>query len=246
MISDPVDPSADPSPFTYLGVTGVSAVTLPEGAETVQVRAWVDGAWVDGPVGPPAALPAGVDPAEVTGVQFVFTSTTGAGIAPGATAGATIDLEQRPNVVDLAQAVTITNDAHTVVSLGGQSATSDPAEDTYRIPPADLAVHASKSFVPDTVKAGDPSTVRLGARNDSEVPLDSMTITEPAGGTTDPFGDDGLTFTGFGSDGEGAGIQWPTGATSATVTYSCDGCTRHSADARRQWTPCRHRPTAAR
>src|SRR5699024_2935062 len=38
---------------------------------------------------------------------------------------------------------------------------------------------------------------------------------------------DGLSFTGFGIAGEGAGvgIDWPRGASEAAITYSCNGVT---------------------
>ncbi|HET8588622.1 MAG TPA: hypothetical protein VFM01_03250 [Nakamurella sp.] len=63
VISDPVDPTATPSPFEYLSLTGLGAVTLPEGAETVTVSAFVDGSWIDGTPGSSAVLP-DVDPCD--------------------------------------------------------------------------------------------------------------------------------------------------------------------------------------
>ncbi|WP_161632127.1 DUF5979 domain-containing protein [Nakamurella lactea] len=223
VISDPVDPTADPNPFDYLALTGLGNITLPDGAEAVRVRAFVGGSWVDGPLGPPGTLPAGVDPADVKGLQFVFISTAGAGITPGAVAGVAMDLEQTQAVVDAPKPLIITNSADTTVTLDDQSKTSPPASDTYRIPPSDVSVGASKSFDPDTVKAGDPSTVTLGATNTTDNELDSLTITEPGTGSTNPFTDGGLTFTGLGTDGAGAGIVWPRGATGATITYQCGG-----------------------
>jgi len=223
VVTDPVDPTATPNPFQYLAVTSLGPITPPPGAETVQVRAWVNGAWVDGPVGPPAALPAGVDPADVTGLHFVFTSTDGANIDPGATASIGVSLAQRPNVADLTGPTTVSNDSDTSVTLGTDTATSAPATDTYQIAPPNITVAAGKSFDPATVHAGDPSTVTLSGTNTSQLPLDSMTVTEPQPGSTNPFADGGLTFTGFGTDGNGAGIVWPQGATAATVTYTCQG-----------------------
>ncbi|RIJ69558.1 DUF11 domain-containing protein [Nakamurella silvestris] len=222
-ITDPVDPAATPNPFTYLGLTSLGTVALPPGADTVQVRVWVGGSWTAGPVGPPAALPPVVDPATVTGLQFIFTSTDGADIAPGDAASVGLNLAQRDNVTELTGPITITNTAVTTVALGEARGTSDPASDTYRIPPSDLAVEATKRFDPDVVRAGDPSTVTLTGTNTSELALDTLTVTEPRPGSDNPFADGGLTFTGLGTDGNGGGIQWPRGATAATITYTCAG-----------------------
>lgn len=221
VISDPVDPTADPNPFSYLALDSLGTVTLPEGAETVRVRAYVDGAWVDGPLGPPAALSSTVDPADVRGLQFVFSNTAGEGIAPGAAGSVDLKLVQTAAVVDAPKPLVVTNTAQTTVTLGTESTSSGPASDTYRIPPSAVSVAASKSFDPSVVKAGDPSTVTLGATNTTDNELDSLTITEPSG-AQNPF-INGLTFTGLGSDGAGTGIVWPRGATEATITYVCDG-----------------------
>lgn len=226
VIQDPVDPAATPSPFEYLAITApLPDVTMPAGADTVQVSLYVNGAWVDGPAGPPQpALPAGVDPADATGIRWTFTSTDGADIPVGATADVGINMVQRDNVTTLTAPITITNDANTTVSAGGDSATSPPASDDYKIPPSAIDVVAGKTFDPDTVHAGDPSTVTLSGANNSDGPLNTMTITEPAPGTTNPMADGGLTFDGIGSDAAGDGIVWPTGATEASVTYTGPGC----------------------
>lgn len=229
IISDPVldadgNPPAPPGEFlTYLGLSEIGEITLPDGAETVQVRVFADGAWQDGPVGPPAALPDDVDPADVTGIQIVFSSTDGEGIAPGAEAGVTLDFAQRALVEGLTEPITLLNEADTtVVTAAGDSATSEPALDDYKIPPSEIVVMAGKTFSPSVVHAGDPSTVTLTGRNDSELPLDSLTITEPASGTPNHFADGAWEFTSMGSP-EGSGVIWPEGATSATVTYECGG-----------------------
>ncbi|WP_235734548.1 DUF11 domain-containing protein [Nocardioides alcanivorans] len=58
-ITDPTDPAATPNAFTYLGLSSATIdVTMPPGAEQVQVDAFVDGAWVAGsPGAPPATIP---------------------------------------------------------------------------------------------------------------------------------------------------------------------------------------------
>ncbi len=220
VITDPVDPTAPPNPFTYLGIVDPPAdVSMPVGADTVQVSLYVDGAWVDGPAGPPQpTYPTGVDPADATGIRWTFASTNGADIPPGAAAGAGINLQQRDTVLGLTDPTTVTNDADTTVSAGSESATSPPADDTYRIRPAAIDVVAGKTFDPDTVRAGDPSTVTLTGTNNSEDPLTSLTVTEPAAGTPNHFTDGGFVYTPGTDD-----VIFPGGATAGTVTFVCAG-----------------------
>lgn len=56
VMTDPTDP---PGAFDSLALTGDLDVTLPEGAEQVQVDCYVGGTWVDGAPAATAALPAG-------------------------------------------------------------------------------------------------------------------------------------------------------------------------------------------
>lgn len=220
VITDPPATGATANPFTYIGIVDPPAdVTMPDGADTVQVSLYVDGAWVDGPAGPPQpTYPADVDPADATGIRWTFASTDGADIPPGEAAEVGINLEQRDNVADLSEATTVTNVADTTVSNGTDDATSEPASDTYRIRPVAIDVIAGKTFDPDTVTAGDPSTVILTGTNNSEDPLTTMTITEPAAGTPNHFADGGFTYTASEND-----VDFPTGATAGTVTFACDG-----------------------
>lgn len=208
VVSDPLDPDAEPNPFTYLALNSISVPSLPDGADAMRVRAYVDGAWVDGPLGTSAELPTGVDPADVRGLQVVFSNTAGEGIAPGAAAEIDLGLEQTDAVSSAELPLVVENTARTTVTLDGDSAESDPASDSYRIPPAEVSVAASKTFDPDTVRAGEPSTATITATNTTANSIDSLTITEPAAGQNNPF-DHGLSFTGLGTDGAGAGIDWP-------------------------------------
>ena len=208
-MTDPTDP---PGAFTYLGLTGDLDVTLPAGAEQVQVDCYVGGDWVDGdPGAPPAALPAGVDPADCEGVRVHFISTDGANIAPDASGSIDVGLEQRDNIADAGEGP-ISNEVSTTVTAGGD--TSDPAtaDDDYTITSADIDLDASKSFDPDTIAAGSASRVTIGATNSSDRTLDSLSLTEP-GGQPNMF-ENGLTFSGWGD------VQWPEGATGATVSFS--------------------------
>ena len=216
VVTDPTDPAAVPNPFDYLEAVDPLAVTLPAGAETVQVDVWVNGAWVIGTPAATAAYPTGTDLAQVRGVRFTFASTNGADIPVDAEATMTVPLEQRDSVVDLDADYTVNNEVSATVGAAGE--TSEPATDTatYLIGSSDLAVGASKVFSPDAVTAGDPSTVTLTGTNGSSQPVQSLQIQEPSG--TGTF-DAGLTFDGMGSDGSGAGIIWPANATSAEIVY---------------------------
>ncbi|ACQ79028.1 conserved repeat domain protein [Beutenbergia cavernae DSM 12333] len=214
VIQDPVDPTAVPNPFTYLQYTSTGDITMPPNATTVTQEYWDGDSW--------EPLDASVDPASVQGVRYTFSGD----IQPGATATVPVNVEQSDAVADLTDPTTITNDTSSFVTHAEGQSEETTASDTYVVTPPDTSVTASKSFDPDTVSAGDPTTVTIGATN-TGTPVDSLTITEPAPGTDSPFtGDDPLTFTGFGPTGDGTGVTWPADATSATVTFSCaDGST---------------------
>lgn len=222
VITDPLDPAAEPNPFDYLDIVDLGTVTPPAGAEQVQVDAYVDGAWVTGTPGPPPAVLPDVSPAavaDIAGLRFTFISTDGADIQPGASADVNLDLEQNSSVSTIAPGtnVTVLNTATTTVSNPDGSATSPPADAEYQIGLTPIDVIAHKSIDPGTVHAGDTAVVTISGTNNSQVPLDSMTLTEPAAGTFAP----GIVPAGFGTDGNGAGISWPTGASEVSVVYSC-------------------------
>ncbi|MDN5762960.1 MAG: isopeptide-forming domain-containing fimbrial protein, partial [Microlunatus sp.] len=213
VITDPTDPPGPPGAFEHLALTGDLTVTLPPGAEEVQVDCYVDGNWINGPPSaPPAALSDQVgDPADCEGVRVHFISTDGGNIAPDASGSIDVGLEQRDNIADAGEGP-INNEVSTTVTAGDD--TSDPvtADDDYTIQSGDIDLDATKDFEPNTIAAGSTSTVTLGATNSSDLTLDSLTITEP-GGDPNMF-ENGLTFSGWGD------VQWPTGATGASVTYT--------------------------
>ncbi|GAA3636879.1 DUF5979 domain-containing protein [Microlunatus ginsengisoli] len=214
VLTDPTNPPNDA--FTYLALNGDLDVTLPAGAEQVQVDCYTGGDWVEGdPSAPPAALPAGVDPADCQGIRVHFISTDGANIAPGASGSIDVGMEQRDNIADAGTGA-IGNTVSTTVGRGGD--TSDPAtaSDDYTIESGDIDLDANKTFDPATIAAGSDSRVTIGATNSSSRTLDSMTITEP-GADPNMFtdGSNPVTFGGFDNP-----IQPPSGATGATVTYT--------------------------
>lgn len=212
-LTDPSDPTATPNPFTYLGLTGDLDVTLPAGAEQVQVDVWVDEQWQEGaPSTPPATLPDGIDPAAVEGVRISFISTDDTGIAPAVSGSIDIGLVHRDTIGE-APEDPLTNEVAATVTVGEE--TSDPATATadYTLSSAELPLAAAKSFDPSTIAVGQQSTVTLGATNTSDMALESLAITEP-GGEPNLF-ENGLTF-----DGWANGIQWPAGATEAQISYT--------------------------
>ncbi|GAA1988671.1 hypothetical protein GCM10009718_27800 [Isoptericola halotolerans] len=214
VVQDPADPTADPNPFDYLEYTGTGDITLPPDADTVTTEYWDGDSW--------ETLDGAVDPSTVQGVRYTFSGD----IQPGATATIPVEVQQSEAVTELTEATTVVNEVSSYVTHPEGDSEPTTAQDDYVITPPNNAVTASKSFDPATVSAGDPTTVTLGATNDG-TQVGSLTITEPSPGTDSPFeGESALTFTGFGTDGAGAGIVWPADATEVTVTFTCaDGAT---------------------
>lgn len=208
---DPADPGASPNPFEFLGLTGELEVVPPAGADEFVVSVWVDGAWINAPPGS-TELPEGVDPADVTGVRVTFTSSDGT-IVPGEGGSVAIGLEHRDNVGDMPSDYVAENDLSVVVSSGEDSSDPAIAEDDYVFTQADIPLAATKNFSPDPIAAGTQSTATLTATNTSDLTLDTLSITEP-GADPNPF-ESGLAFDGF-TDG----VQWPSGATGATIVYT--------------------------
>ncbi|MFI2297076.1 DUF5979 domain-containing protein [Isoptericola sp. NPDC019571] len=222
VIVEPTD-GTDPNPFVYLGFTGWGDVVWPDGAESATVTFTC----ADGPAEPqttttPDTLP---DPPADCNVEG-FTVQFDGDIAIGGSASIPIDVEQTDAVTDLTDTTTITNTTSSNVIHGDEESDPTAASDTYVITPPNNSVTPTKSFDPAVVSAGDPTTVTLGATNDGD-PTTEMTITEPSPGTDSPFeGDDPITFTGWGTDGAGAGVVWPNDADAASVTFTCaDGTT---------------------
>ncbi|WP_251149998.1 DUF5979 domain-containing protein [Cellulosimicrobium sp. Marseille-Q4280] len=229
--NDPVDsliiteptPGTDPNPFTYLGFTGWGAVMWPAGATSADVTfTCADGSTPTGSSSVPNTLPDPPAGCEVEGFTVEFDGT----IEIGASASIPFGVEQTDAVTGLTDSTTLTNTTSSSVVDGADESEPTEASDTYVITPPNNSVTPTKSFDPAVVSAGSPTTVTLGATNDGD-PTTSMTITEPSPGTDSPFeGDDPLTFTGWGTDGAGAGVVWPNDADAASVTFTCaDGTT---------------------
>lgn len=61
--------------FDAVDLVGIKSNQMPAGADRVQIDAYVNGAWVDGTPSASAALPSGVNAADVTGIRATYTST---------------------------------------------------------------------------------------------------------------------------------------------------------------------------
>ncbi|MGK9148212.1 isopeptide-forming domain-containing fimbrial protein [Plantibacter flavus] len=216
VVTDPIDPTAAPNPFQYLGVTALGQVTLPEGADRVQVDVWDGTDWVIGSPAATATLPDGVDPASIGGLRFTFDNSGGAQLPLGATATIDVDLEQRENVAGIAGPTDVANVVTATVVLGDESDDAS-ATGVYSIVPTVVDVAATKSFEPDAIVHGESSTVTTTVTNDSTDAVTSLSITEPSGSSIP----EGIEFDAFTT-----GVVWPMGATGASVTWTYrDGTT---------------------
>ncbi|WP_229242903.1 DUF5979 domain-containing protein [Cellulosimicrobium marinum] len=229
VLSEPVDPAADPNPFTYLEFTGFgpdgdgTGIAWPEGATGATVTfTCADGSTPSDSTTTPDTLPNPPDGCVVEGFTVEFTGD----IAIGATASIPFATAQSAAVTQITDETIVTNDTASSVIRDGTVSTPVEAEDTYVLTPPNNTVTATKSFDPATVSAGASSTVTIGATNAGD-PTTGLSITEPSPGTDSPFeGDDPLTFTGWGTADDPGVVQWPTGADGASVTYTCaDGST---------------------
>ncbi|WP_402469934.1 DUF5979 domain-containing protein [Isoptericola aurantiacus] len=210
VVQDPADPTAEPNPFEYLEYAGTGTVTYPPDADTLVTEYWDGDSW--------EPLDDAVDPAAVQGVRYTFSGD----IQPGVTASIPVQVVQNDAVEELSEPTTVVNDASAVVTYPDVDPPEpSTGEATYVITPPNNSVAVTKSYSPNPVSAGQPTTVTIGAEN-TGTPVGSLTFVEPSPGTPSPFeGDDALTFTGFGASGDGSGVTWPADATAATVEFTC-------------------------
>ncbi|OLT53180.1 hypothetical protein [Cellulosimicrobium sp. CUA-896] len=223
VVTEPGDPAPDPNPFTYLAFTGWGAVVWPDGATSADVTfACADGSAPSGTSTTPGTLPGPPTDCTVEGFTVAFDGD----IPIGASASVPFSTVQTDAVTALTGTTTITNTTQSEVVHGDDASDPAAADDTYVITPPNNAVTPSKSFDPDVVSAGAPSTVTIGATNDGD-PTTELSVTEPSPGTDSPFeGDDPLTFTGWGTADAPGVVRWPTGADAASVAWTCsDGST---------------------
>ena len=212
-------------------------VTLPPGADQVSVQYCTSPApctsFTAGPFvpGPAIALPDGVDPATVTGVQFVFKNSTGTTLPVSSTAASVpIDLKLRDTVRSSGLPLNPTTPL-TQANCASPSGT-DPVLGTvaggdacanFTIQPGSASLGMSKAFFPDaggtfssngTAVAGQnsPVTAVSTAQNTSAFPVPNLTIVEPSTLAPNDFAD---------VDTSNLRLVFPTGATKAVVTVTC-------------------------
>ncbi|MGW8484553.1 DUF5979 domain-containing protein [Microbacterium sp. NPDC055903] len=203
------------NPFTITDLTGLGDVTLPAGADSVQVDLYLqqaDGtwAWVPGPPSAVAELPADVDPAEIGGVRLTFTGTA---IEQDAVGSFGLDVEQRATErgtdADLSTARhTVDNVVIATASVDGRDPVADTAEADYTVTPVAIAASTSKDISPSRIAAGDSAEARIVGTNTSDTGVAELHVSD-----LDYFDEDVL-FDGFSS-----APQWPEGADSGTLVY---------------------------
>ncbi|WP_369377589.1 DUF5979 domain-containing protein [Streptomyces sp. cg36] len=231
-----------PAVFDDFDVVGIGPVErFPAGADRVRVLVCTkpvgspcaDGeftAGAEGP-GPGVALPKGVDPAKVTGVRFEFTSASGARLPYDATGGSVgLRLKLRDTVRSTGAPLApttrerIDNCAATTARDTVSGAVTGPrACASFDILPNIATVQGTKSYFSDTdgnytadgtavLGTDPPVSMVLGARNTSSFPVATLTITEPSTTAVSEFDK---------FDAAKARVEFPAGATSATVTVVC-------------------------
>ncbi|MHA7985380.1 DUF5979 domain-containing protein [Rathayibacter sp. CAU 1779] len=206
VVQDPVDPASPPTNLQYIDFTGAPDITPPPTTTSTDIEYLVNGTWTSTPPVPP-------DMPE--GIRVTFHGT----YAPGASGKVVIHSTTNDQVTTIPEgtSVTIHNDASTIVQKNGES--SDPATDTADVTMSANApdVSITKSFDDTTLLSGQSATADVKATV-GEQDVESLTINEPTSGQPG-FSEQGLTFTGFGSD-----LTWPVAATEATITYTYTDC----------------------
>lgn len=198
--------------FNYVAVTGAT-VTFPDGAATVRTD-WFDGTdWhEDGVAETSIVLPA--DPAAIHGLRFTFFSS-GSGIAVGAVASVNVAGVLRDSVAAITGTVPASNTATSWVTVAGAVQDVHPSKTAVlTLKEVRITPTLTKVITPSSVLGGDSVTVTLRASNAGDFSYKSMTITEPSAGSPTLL-DQGLLFSGFVDDD----IEWPIGATGATIRY---------------------------
>ncbi|OJX62929.1 MAG: hypothetical protein BGO95_10935 [Micrococcales bacterium 73-13] len=223
------------NPFNIVDFTGLcSPSTLPAGADLVQVDLYVQPTptdpwgWVSGS---PAATPTPpVVAGAVGGIRLSYTSTTGATIdAMGAASAQCVEVAQRSTNrttgASLVGGATANNVVNATVTVPGQPPASSTADASLTVGPLNVIVTPAKTIDPSVIPAGADLAVdlSLGARNDSNGPLDTMTISEPSPATVVPgFLSADIAFDSFSS------WTWPTGATAGTFVWHFDSAADQS------------------
>ena len=207
------------NPFRIVDFQGFADTTLPLAATTVQVDVYTydeaagTWSWQPGIPGATPVLPADVDPEDVGGIRLTYAGGT---IAADAAASTAFTVQQRStdrnDDSSLATGDTVTNNITSTVNAPGGATASDDATAPYEIGPLTVDVAAGKTITPSEVAAGGEAAAELTATNTSNGPVQTLTISDVG------FFDADMVFGGFPS-----GLDYPTGATGASITWYIDG-----------------------
>lgn len=221
VVTDPAMALPDSNPFTRVDFSALCGVTLPQGANLVQVDAYYEDPvnnwhWVNGSPAASATMPgAAPDSSKVGGLRVTYTSSAGDTIVANGSVGAlcftvTQRATNRSTGVALVTGGVIANLAAGTVRVTGQAPATRTATASLNVTGLTVAVTAGKQISPHQVPASGKFSVSVTGKNTSNGTLSSLTITEPGTGS---FLSDKLIFKNF------TGHTWPTGATAATLTW---------------------------
>ncbi|GIG67117.1 DUF5979 domain-containing protein [Phytomonospora endophytica] len=242
-LTDQTTGTPDGDPWNYFTLTGFGDVTYPDGADQVQVlyctlpyaQVCGDGDWTEGAVqtGSPLQPDAGVDLAQVTGVQFVFSSSTGGEIPNGASGNVAFEMTLRDTEraddsvpIEPTTTQTVTNTATPSITVPDGTTDGDPASDTFQIVPNIAKIDVQKQWFADAdgdyVADNPPSapgqrrwpvSAVVDATNNSPFPVETMTVREPS--VSNP--QSGLEYM----DLTQLRLEFPEGAETAALTVTC-------------------------
>lgn len=217
------------NPFAIVDFAGFGGVTLPQGATTVQVDAYVhdpsSGAWAwhTGPPVDPAAiaLPSGVQNSDVGGLRFTFAGADGTALTSAGAGGSVGVLvaqrsTDRQTGAALVTGANVTNHVAGTVTVANQAPVTKTATAPFTVGGLTVAVTPGKQISPARIPAGTTATATITGKNSSNGPLGTLTLSDLGYFTDD------LRFGGFAS-----AISYPSGATAAQVVWHfSDGSTQ--------------------
>ncbi|MFT4108185.1 DUF5979 domain-containing protein, partial [Propionicimonas sp.] len=223
VISDPQEVGGT-NPFATLALTGIAALDAPSGADHVAFSFYDGTTWHDGARVPipsdPATLLDGIDLAAVTGVRFRFSNAAGT-LPAGDPASIVLTTTAREGAFDdlaVDDRLVVANTASATAVRGSESA-SDAATAGVTFEKKAVQVEVTKSFDGASLVAGRTTTVTVQA-DTGVMPTSTITVAEPAAGEP-TLAEQGLDFVSFVTDSHAdAQLTWPSGATSASITYS--------------------------
>ncbi|MFZ1383229.1 MAG: DUF5979 domain-containing protein [Scrofimicrobium sp.] len=222
-----VDP-VEGNPFNNFDFVGFGPLTLPSGADQVQVDVWNGTDWVLGePLAAPA-LPGLVTADQVQGLRFTFTNSAGGRIAIGATADISVNVAQRESLrdgstTDLSLGYTANNKAKVEAYRGDADPATGESSASFKVTPVKVGVGVTKAFDQAELSKGGSTIGTLTVTNES-APVNELTVEDQAGFFDGTVFADGKTwvrqFNGF-----TAPVLYPESAASGKVVFTFDDAT---------------------